>query len=878
MSPFRSIFLIGIFSLLLSGSVLGQKFSFSETSLLTVIEHLETETPYRFLYREALIAPVKVTLNADSSTIIKELQKTIEALGIGLKVDESRKQVLLFTSDKSQQPKKMHLSGFIVDAISGERLPFSTISWRENGALQGVFSDSSGSFTISRHSTLGSVTLLISYIGYESTALRLDLTSSSTWSEITIRLNPKPYGSSEIIVREVNFYTSNDTVLFGLMKTGAFSPLGETNAVRSLQSLPSVSMNAAINEGLNIRGSSADGFQVLLDGQTVYSQSHLFGLLDAMNSEVLKSSGFYYDITPARFQAPLGGTLSLITKTGSVNETKGSVGFTNTAVKSTLEGPILKGRASWLLSGRFSYLDEINWFNNADMIEFGLDVNRPAELLFEPKLQLPAVREVRFNQIEVENTDAQFYDLHAKLYAETKNGSLFTLSGYYGSDTALQEYFRDENAFISFNETRNSWENLSLTSTMYHRLSSATRSESRIGYTSYSSFYNKDDFEYPVRVTARGINLDSVLVQPLTLSNSLQQFDAYHSFFTVFDHWSMEYGISYSNFDLEYQENSLARNSFLSRRTSQLVDLFHQTDLTLNSGFKLNLGNRLHYFSNGQYLRWSPRLKVSYAFSEGLTTGIGYSKNHQFINRLQFYNINSNDFWILANEDQPPSSVNYFSSGVYYQYNPNWYVQAEAYVKDFQNIRLHELNTGLISESFKSNETPWFDQNEGLSRGVEVLVKNRVQRLSLTTAYTYSVAEIRNERINNGNYFYANWDRRHQVVMVSEIPLEHQFTIFLSWNFGTGSPNRLDIISVGSSDRLPNYSRADLSLAYQKTTRAGKLDAHFSIYNVLNRENPWYAERRQVSVTTRNRVFQGNAISHVFDLGIQPSFSLSWSF
>lgn len=126
------------------------------------------------------------------------------------------------------------------------------------------------------------------------------------------------------------------------MKIGTFSPLGESNAVRSLQMLPAVSMNTALNDGINIRGSSSDGFHVLLDGLTVYNQSHLFGLLDAMNADVLKSSGFYYDVTPAQYQAPLGGTLSLITRTGSINDFRSSFGISNTALKSTVEGPLIK--------------------------------------------------------------------------------------------------------------------------------------------------------------------------------------------------------------------------------------------------------------------------------------------------------------------------------------------------------------------------------------------------------------------------------------------------------------------------------------------------------------------------------------------------------
>ncbi len=896
------------FVLLLVCELVGQQFVYENTSVLNVIKDVEEKTTYRFLYREALVADIKVSFSANEDALFDRFTEVLATKKLGIKVDENRLQALIFKSEEPSSENVIQISGYVLDSNTGERLPFATISWRMFGLIDGINTDKNGRFEATIKTGSPELSLLITYVGYTNEQIDLSFSNASEIQDLAVRLTPKPFSGKEIIVQGVNFYTPNDTVLNGLLKIGSFSPLGESNAVRSLQMLPSVSMSAAVNDGINIRGSSSDGFQVLLDGQTVYNQSHLFGLLDAMNSDVLKSSGFYYDVTPAQYQAPLGGTLSLITRTGSINDFNSSFGLSNTAVKSTIEGPIIKGKSSWLLSGRWSYLDEIDWFNNAKMIEYGLNVNRPVDLTVDPRLSTscplssfrdscvdPRLREfilngLSLNDIDILNTDASFYDLHSKFYFETSSGTQFILSSYFGSDEASQDYLRDEIAFQSENTTANRWDNGTINGQIFTLLGDKFYSSTNIGFTTYSSSFRKDDFEFPeIRETNNGLRIDSVIIQPLNLSNEIRQFDVRQTISKKLQKGDLEFGISYSDFEVRYTEIGVSSNSFESRRTSQLVDLFQQFDFDATEKLQVSIGNRLHYFSNGEYLRLSPRLKASYQWNEDLSLSSGFSRNYQFMNRLQIYNINSNDFWILTNEDQPPSSVNYFTSGVYYNVHPQVYIQVEGYYKFFENLRLHELNTGSASVSFKNTSVPWFYQNKGRSRGVELLMKNRFKDLIISTGYTYSISELKNETrkqnssdfiFNNGEYFYADWDRRHQISSVAEIDLKGGFTLFTSWIYGTGVPSRVDLAdSRFSEERLPNYSRFDITLSFKTKINAGMLDASFAVYNTFDRENTWYSEISQVNFPTfGNRDRTGSLYTHVFDLGIQPSFNLKLSF
>ncbi len=882
-NPIRILCVLFAFLFIVQSETEAQNFSYSNEPLLSVIADIEKQTSYRFLYREALIADVRITLTANQGSLLDELTGRLREQNIGLKVDPDRFQALVYATSEQQESQTILINGYVLDASTGERLPYSTISWRDRGELFGISSTPSGTFTITTNTDSKELSFLVSFVGYKPQTFTLSFQDDQIWKDVSIRLEPEPFSGKEILIKGVNFYNASDTVLSGMIKVGAFSPLGETNAVRSLQMLPSVSLSSAVNDGINIRGSASDGFQVLLDGQTVYHQSHLFGLLDAMNPDVLKTSGFYYDVTPAQFQAPLGGTLSLITRTGSLNKIQGSAGLSNTATKATLEGPLSKGTSSWLVSGRISLMDEINWMNNQKLIEYGLDVNRPADIFFNREIPGRFIEEITLNPIDVQNTDARFYDLHSKLHFETRNGNQLSLSGYVGFDNASQQYLRDQTDVIQLYETNNEWQTNTVSANYNAKLTPNTYSVTNIGFSDYGSRYSKGDFEYPTRTqnnddNGNRNNPDSSIIAELTLQNSLQDFSLKQSFFSSFERYSMEYGVSYSNFDVEYVERSIIRNSFLSRRTSQLVDVFHQVDISSFQNLSLNLGNRIHYFSNGRYLRWSPRIKAEFFTDRIISFGAGVSRNYQFLNRLQFYNINSSDFWILTNEDQPPSAVNYYSAELKFRYFDHTYFQVEGYLKNYENLRFHELNTGLISTTFRNSEVPWFFENTGLGKGIEFLVNNRFRALTLNSSYTLSSIQLKNDQINNGEYFYAEWDRRHQFSFVSELALSSNFDFFISWMYGSGAQNRLNLQRQEESPRLPAYSRVDATLSYSGLLKSGKFRATFSVYNVLNRKNPWYTEVKQIRVETRNRDIQASARTNVFDLGIQPSFNLGYYF
>lgn len=869
----RVLLLIGV--LFLSGTIsVRAQYSYTDTPLLAIIEDVQNKTEFSFLYRESMISGIRLSFKAGNGNLFPILSRQLETHRLRLKVDSLRQQAVLFKpSEDIHSSRDVRITGHVLDSSTGERLPFATVSWKTGGETHGVSSNNAGTFHIEKEFSEDVLTLTASYVGYASKSITFDLNKDSGLREISFRLEPAFLGGNELIITGSNYYTSSDSSLKNYVNMGTFSPLGESNSLRALQVLPSVGLSTAMDGEMHVRGSSSDGFRVLLDGITIFNQSHLFGLLDSFNSDVLQTSGFFYDITPAQYQAPPGGTLSLLTKTGSLNRLQGTFGLSNSSARLSLEGPIKKGRSSWLISGRNSFIDAVNWMNNSDLIEWGLDVNRPKKVT-ESGINLESFL------IRPGDHDARFFDLHGKLYFEGNAGNRFIVSAYYGGDnTSLeaQRLFRQAGTTtFEFQpvETTNNWSNLAASIHYQASISPGLFSNTTAAVSIYETDFSKDDFTYTRFNSSQ--ETFQIFTYPFGNKSILNElkFDQQFDFKTGDLLWTA--GATYQYYLGEYFENSFERISQFFHTESHKVDLYTQSDFTASDFFHIHAGSRLYYYSNGEYLRWSPRVKVKLFPESRLSVGGGYSRNHQFLNQISFSNAVSSDVWIMANAQQPPVKVDYYSAGTYLDLGKALYLQLEGYIKESDNLRIHEIDTYSLSNTF--NEAPWFFNSDGLAQGVELLIRSSFSRFEATQTLTYGSVEMVNEQINEGQPFHAEWDRSWQYIGALEVEVFDGFSTHLSFTYATGTPNKLAVLTSGQDERLGDYYRTDLTLQYIREFDFGGVEASLSLFNIFDRQNEWYREMSFILQRNNGTNSISTAPVNVYDIGFQPSFNLSVSF
>ena len=151
-------------------------------------------------------------------------------------------------------------------------------------------------------------------------------------------------------------------------------------------------------------------------------------------------------------------------------------------------------------------------------------------------------------------------------------------------------------------------------------------------------------------------------------------------------------------------------------------------------------------------------------------------------------------------------------------------------------------------------------QGVGKSYGVEFLAKKNKGNFNGWLAYSYSRSfikldsEFSEERVNNGEYFSSNYDKPHDLSLVTNYKLTKRFSFSFNFAYQTGRPvtypvgtytyldNEYALYSNRNEFRIPDYYRLDLGLNIEGNHKIKKLAHSFwniSVYNVLGRNNPY---------------------------------------
>jgi hypothetical protein len=149
---------------------------------------------------------------------------------------------------------------------------------------------------------------------------------------------------------------------------------------------------------------------------------------------------------------------------------------------------------------------------------------------------------------------------------------------------------------------------------------------------------------------------------------------------------------------------------------------------------------------------------------------------------------------------------------------------------------------------------------DGKAYGIEVMMKKQSGALTGWISYTWSRALLRvngefaSEKINQGNYFPADYDRPHDLKLIANLKLTRRFNFTSNFAYSTGRPITFPVAfyyfnntynvyySLKNSYRLPEYMRLDLAVTVNGNLKLQKLNhssVTLSVYNVLGRKNPY---------------------------------------
>lgn len=739
--------------------------------------------------------------------------------------------ILLFQcTGVSLAQQKFTISGFVKEAGSGESMIGATVGVRNT--TTGTSTNDYGFYSISL--SPGSYTINFSFLGFREIDTTINLAGD-------VRLNIE----MKTAVKEIEEVTvqANDTKDENVKSSqmGKFDlsmdkiktlPVlfGEQDILKTIQLLPGVQGGSEGTSGFYVRGGGPDQNLITLDEATVYNASHLFGFFSVFNSDAILSTTLYKEGMPAEYGGRISSVLDISMKDGNNQSFHGSGGLGLIASRLTLEGPIKKGKSSFIVSGRRTYVD----------------------VLVKPFIK----------NKEFAGSGYYFYDLNAKMNYKFSDKDRLYLSGYFGrdvfsysnNDINLQIPWGNATATLRWNHLFSNKLFMNSSAIYQDYKFQLSANQSLFQFTLFSGirdFNVKVDFDYfpGIRHQVKfGVNYIYHIFQPSSISGKsgdvefnpegIQQLYAHEGAayiqdqFDLTDKIQVSGGLRFSYFEQVGPYKKILYNSFTGLPEDSIV------------------------YSAGQHIKTyggiEPRLLMRYAVNKSSSVKAAFTINNQYIHLVSNNGTTlPTDIWVPSSTLVKPQIGYQYSLGYFRNFKENTFeTSVEVYYKQLKNqIEYKEGYTPTANENIEES----FVFGKGNSYGIELFLNKKYGNFTGWIGYTFAFTNRIFADLNDGNVFPYKYDRRHNVSVVGMYHLNEHWSFGATFVYQTGiaytlpdskyfiEGNIITHYSVINSNRLPDYNRIDISATYEgRKDRKFQSGWNFSIYNVYNRKNPYF--------------------------------------
>ncbi len=727
------------------------------------------------------------------------------------------------------------LHGRVVDEVSGEGLPFATLTVM--GTYRGAISNERGWFYLTDVPADTSA-ITVSYVGYVPRTIRA--ADANDAAPMRVELQPARALLPIAVVREAPtsrivqaLSPSLVTVDNGLSE---YLPnTGEPDPIRNLQLLPGVSGALENSANLHIRGGAADENLVLYDGFTIYHLDHFYGLFSALNNNAIQNIRLHKGV----FEPMYGGRgASVIEVTGKQGNRKNPLVKTDVSMLSAavhLEAPILGNRAGLMLSARRSFTDVLftpvyqNLFNN---------------LYGNATAGGPPIEGGTFGGDQA--PDFNFYDLTAKVAWESESNDQFSFTVYSGRDRLNMQFLertRDNRFMFEYND-RSRWGNTGVGARWARQWDEATHGTLTIGYSTFQS----ELFGFDRRTNAFLGTQDTLFFDRDTeISDLSLRYD--------FSHQRGRHAFRFGTANTAHRvENSRIDSEGINDRdiaAENTLTLYVQDTYKVNQQLEVTAGVRTNYYTGFDRFFHEPRLLLQYRATQKLTLHSAVGRTWQFIRnvRRQDLFLNTADEWRLAADGALPALVNdQLSAGVSIDLG---IVKAD--VEGYVRTSSGSIEDALRFIAFEPGSfTDDLLTGTGSAYGAEFLLRKEAGKHAGWIAYTWSKAGARFVELDNREV-PAYFDRRHEVNAAYAFTTpKYRFNAVFVYGSGlpfttangvynvplpNGETRPLVAFSSLNAARLPDYHRLDVSVTRTFIVGNGRALAGLSLYNVYNRQN-----------------------------------------
>lgn len=739
---------------------------------------------------------------------------------------------LILISFFAEAQKKYTISGYAKDLQNGETLIGATITVKGNS--KGITSNQYGFYSITLLE--GNYELICSYAGYLPKILEVNLDSDK---QLDFDLVTKA-ALQEVVITSKKADANVKNAQMGrfvmpieqIKAIPAF--LGEVDLLKTIQLLPGVRNAGEGSAGIYVRGGGPDQNLILLDDAIVYNTGHLFGFFSIFNSDAIKNVSLIKGGMPAQYGGRLSSVLDISMKEGNDKKFQVEGGIGLIASRISIQGPIKKNKASFIISARRTYIDA---------------------------LTKPFIKSTS----QFYGSGYYFYDLNAKVNYRFSEKDRLYISGYFGRDV-----FDFVNGKRSL-DVNIPWGNATGTIRYNHVFNKRLFGNTSLVFNNYNFSFQAAQANFKIKL-ASGIKDVSLK----------QDFDLY-----PFTGHKIKFGGLYTYHKFTPSVVSGTQDTVVftpqnpQAKFAHEAALYVQDDWEVSDKIKVNAGLRYSWFqqigpyniytkdANGNILDSSvynrgqgvkayggmePRFTLRYGINDETSIKASVTRNLQYIHLVSNAGTTlPTDLWVPSTYKVKPQISWLYAAGLFKNFKENMYeTSVELYYKSMQNQI--EYQEGYTPNTLEDTEN-FFTFGKGWSYGSEFFINKTKGRLTGWIGYTLSWTWRKFPELNFGEKYPAKYDRRNDLSVVALYELNKRWKLSGTFIYGSGNattlPQRFYLVngvltqaySRINEYRLPAYHRLDFAAIYSpknNETRKWKSEWVFSIYNVYSRKNPYF--------------------------------------
>ncbi|MBR4586202.1 MAG: carboxypeptidase-like regulatory domain-containing protein [Bacteroidales bacterium] len=707
---------------------------------------------------------------------------------------------------------KVFVSGHVRDVSSGE--PLAGVS---------VYDDKTGAYTVTDGNGFYRVALpvgdnLLNLSGYSLDDMHLTL---KVWDDgvLDVVMKEKVLALTGAVV-SADAVSHHRDAKIGIERVRMEvinkipSAFGEGDIIKAVLTLPGVKSVGEASSGFNVRGGSTDQNLILFNDGTIYNPTHLFGIFSAFNPDIVSEVELYKSSIPAEFGGRISSVLDVRSREGNANKVVGSLGLGLLTSRLHLEGPLVKGRTTFILGGRTTYS---NWLLR----------------------KLP-------ESSEYAGGLANFHDINAGLTHKIDEAN--TLQGH---------FYWSRDGFTFARDPAFRYSNLNASAKWRSRLSGRLNLTATAGFDQYGARLEN--------------SLGANQLSGYSVDTRIRQgFAKLHFRYGVNDAHSLTLGAHATYYHLQpgamaplYGGESLVKSWHIAPQDALEPALFASDEwtvspeLTLEGGLRLSGLLALHpakFYANPEL-----RLSGKYSFRDNLSLKAGFNTMSQYIHLISnTSSVSPIDTWQLTTDRIRPQTGWQAASGLYWtvaegvlDLTLEAYYKRTAHQLDYKSGATTLMNPDLADDLVETYGKAW---------GVELMAKKSSGKLTGWVSYTYARSRLREMHdrgvatINGGAWYNAPHDKPHEVKLVGNFKFTHRYSLSANLDYATGRPVTLPIgvydygggprlaYTQRNTHRIPDYFRLDLALNIDPghyLRQFSHMSVTLGVYNVTARKNAY---------------------------------------